>query len=334
MANRQIHTVIGFISAVLLAATLGLGAQRTLAANFGIHGDNTVVDQGGRSLTGHQPFKRIVSLYGGHTENLFSLGLDKEIIGVSRHETYPPRALNKPVFSYREDPERFLAVQPDLVLIRPMIDRGYPQFVSMLEKNGVAVVSLQPGNIKEMYTYWEILGLLSGKRRQAGSMTARFKAAAADFSLLTTGRVAKKRVYFEAIHSKMKTFTPDSMAVFALETAGGINIAADAEAVRNTNIAYYGKERLLSHGREIDVYLAQSGAMNKPTKALIKAEPGFMTIKAVAAGEIYLIDEQIVSRPTMRLLDGIYRIGNILYPAEFNETALKILNRARKGGRH
>ena len=334
MTTRQTHTVIGFISAVLLLATPGFGVQGTLAANFGIHGDNKVVDQGGRSLTVHRPFKRIVSLYGGHTENLFSLGLDKEVIGVSRHETYPPRALKKPMFSYREDPERFLAVQPDLVLIRPMIDRGYPQFVSMLEKNGVAVVSLQPGNIEEMYTYWEILGLLSGKRRQAGSMTAQFKAAAAEFSSLTTGRVAKKRVYFEAIHSKMKTFAPDSMAVFALETAGGINIAADAEAVRNTNIAYYGKERLLSRGREIDVYLAQSGAMNKPTKALIKTEPGFMTIKAVAAGEIFLIDEQIVSRPTMRLLEGIYRIGSILYPAEFNETALKILNRARKGGHH
>ena len=334
MTTRQIHTVIGFITAVLAVATFSHSAQVTLAADFGIHGGNTVVDQGRRSLTVHQPFKRIVSLYGGHTENLFSLGLDSEVIGVSRHETYPPRALNKPVFSYREDPERFLAVRPDLVLIRPMIDSGYPQFVSMLEKNGIAVVSLQPGNIEEMYTYWEILGLLSGKRRQAGSMMARFKAATAEFSSLTTGRVAKKRVYFEAIHSKMKTFTPDSMAVFALETAGGINIAADAEAVRNTNIAYYGKERLLSRGREIDVYLAQSGAMNKPTKALIKTEPGFMTIKAVAAGEIYLIDEQIVSRPTMRLLDGIYRIGNILYPAEFNETALKILNRARKGGRH
>ena len=334
MANRQIHTVSGLILAVLAVATLGHGAQRALAADFGIHGSNTIVDQGGRSLTVHNPFKRIVSLYGGHTENLFSLGLDSEVIGVSRHETYPPRALDKPVFSYREDPERFLAVRPDLVLIRPMIDRGYPQFVSMLEKNGIAVVSLQPGSIEEMYTYWEILGLLSGRRQQAGNMMARFRAATAEFSLLTTGKVVKKRVYFEAIHTKMKTFTPDSMAIFALETAGGTNIAADAQAVRNTNIAYYGKERLLARGLDIDVYLAQSGAMNKPTKALIINEPGFKTIKAVAAGEVYLIDEQIVSRPTMRLLDGIYRIGNILYPAEFNETALNILNRAKKGGRH
>ena len=332
MINTKMHTVISLLLAAGIMAAFSLGDSVIPAAGFRIEGDNTVVDQGGRSLTVHQPFKRIVSLYGGHTENLFSLGLDSEIIGVSRHETYPPRALEKQTFSYREDPERFLAVRPDLVLIRPMIDRGYPQFVSMLENNGVAVISLQPGSVEEMYTYWNILGLLAGKQQQAGDMIAQFKAAAAEFRALTTGRVVKKRVYFEAIHSKMKTFTPDSMAVFVLEVAGGLNIAADADQVRNTNIAYYGKERLLSHGREIDVYLAQSGAMNKPTKDLIINEPGFRSIKAVAAGEIYLIDEQIVSRPTMRLLDGIYLIGNILYPADFDGAALTILNRAKKGG--
>ncbi len=332
MSNRQVHTVTVFLLVALIAVALSPGTHTGLAADFRIEDGNTVVDQGGRSLTVREPFKRIISLYGGHTENLFSLGLNSEIIGVSRHENYPPQALKKPVFSYREDPERFLAVRPDLVLIRPMIDRGYPQFVSMLENNGIAVMSLQPGNVEQMFTYWEILGLLGGKQQQAGEMIARFKAAVAEFRALTTGRVVKKGVYFEAIHSKMKTFTPDSMAVFVLEVAGGLNIAADADQVRNTNIAYYGKERLLSHGREIDVYLAQSGAMNKPTKDLIINEPGFRAIKAVAAGEIYLIDEQIVSRPTMRLLDGIYLIGNILYPANFDGAALTILNRAKKGG--
>ena len=334
MINRRINTLIRLLLAAGTVAAFSPGDSVILAAGFRIEGRNTVVDQGGRSLTVQEPFKRMISLYGGHTENLFSLGLDREVIGVSRHETYPPRALVKQVFSYREDPERFLAVRPDLVLIRPMIDRGYPQFVSMLEQNGIAVISLQPGNVEEIYTYWRILGLLTGRPQQASDMIARFKAATADFRSLTIGKVDRKRVYFEAIHGKMKTFTPDSMAVFALETAGGINIAADAEAIRNTNIAYYGKERLLSRGREIDVYLAQTGAMNKPTRELIMNEPGFKAIRAVAAGEIHFIDEQIVSRPTMRLLDGIYRIGNILYPADFDGTSLEILNRAQKGGRH
>ena len=317
MTNRPINTFISLSLALIFALVFSADIKESAAAASRVEDDNKIVDQAGRKLTVYKPFVRIISLYGAHTENLFNLGLDNEIIGVSRHETYPPQALQKPVFSYREDPEKFLAAGPDLVIIRPMIDRGYPQFVSMLEKNGIMIISLQPGNVEDMYIYWQILGLLSGKQQQAMKMIAQFKAAVSDFKFLTAARTTKKRVYFEAIHSKMKTFTADSMAVFALETAGGINIAMDANPVRNTNIAYYGKERILSHGREIDVYLAQSGAMNKPTMKLIMNEPGFKTIKAVAEGEIYFIDEHIVSRPTMRLLDGIYNIGKILYPTLF-----------------
>ena len=325
MSNKQIHTLISLLLPVILISVGCPGLNKAIGAPFRIEGHNVIIDQAGRKLTVDNPFKRIISLYGAHTENLFYLGLNDEIIGVSRHETYPPQALPKAVFSYREDPEKFFAIRPDLVIIRPMIDRGYPQFVSMLEKKGITIISLQPGNVEDMYVYWQILGLLSGKQQRAMKMISQFKAAISDFKLLTAAKTTKKRVYFEAIHSKMKTFSPDSMAVFALETAGGINIATEAKPVRNTNIAYYGKERILSHGRQIDVYLAQTGAMNRPTKKLIMNEPGFQTIKAVAEGEIYFIDENIVSRPTMRLLDGISHIGKILYPEDFSNNGRQSL---------
>jgi iron complex transport system substrate-binding protein len=295
-----------------------------------IEGKVAIVDQGGRRLTIEKPFERIISLYAAHTENLLYLGLFDKIIGVSRHDTYPPEALEIPQFSYHDDPEKFLAARPDLVIIRPMIDRGYPQFVSMLEKNGITIISLQPGTVEDMYTYWTILGILGGTQLRAATMISQFKAAVLEFRMLTDGHNSRKKVYFEAIHNKMKTFAPNSMAVFALETAGGINVAREAEPVRNTNIAYFGKERILSHSREIDVYLAQSGAMNRPTRALIMNEPGFKAIKAVANDQIHIVDEQIVSRPTFRLLSGIYEIGRILYPDIYDRNAHEILMKAKK----
>ena len=286
---------------------------------------NVVIDQSGRRIVVDKPYKRIISLYGAHTENLFSLGLDKEIIGVTRHETYPAQALTKPVFSYHDDPEKFLAARPDLVFVRPMIDRGYPQFVTRLEKSGIAVVSLQPATVSEMYAYWKILGVLTGRQTQASDMVSHFQNISSNLNAATSSLAVKKRVYFESIHSKMKTFSPDSMAIFALETAGGINVASDAKPVRNTNIAGYGKERILSRAKQIDVYLAQSGAMNRPTVAMIKNESGFNAIKAVYDDQIFIIDEQIVSRPTLRLLEGIYEIGKILYPDIFDTNRAKLL---------
>jgi len=301
------------------------------AERFKIQGPDGIIDQAGRRIGIKKPFGRVISLYGAHTENLFSLGLDSEIIGVSANEDFPPAARGKPVFSYHDDPEKFLAARPDLVLIRPMIDRGYPQFVTMLENAGITIVSLQPGTVDEIFVYWEILGMLTGKQQEARGLVTGFKRSAAEFGALTGSRsnARRKRVYFEAIHSKMKTFAPDSMAIFALETAGGINVAADAKSVRETNIAYYGKERILSKASQIDVYLAQFGSMNRSTVSMIKAEPGFELIKAVKGDQVYIVDERLVSRPTMRLLDGIYRIGKILYPEDFDREGAAILSRVK-----
>ena len=279
------------------------------------------IDRSGNKIVIEMPFKRIISLYGAHTENLFSLGLDEEIIGVSKNEAYPPRATTRPFFSYHDDAEKFIASHPDLVLIRPMIARGYANLVLKLQRAGITVVSLQPRTVDEMYSYWKKLGMLTGKEREAGEMIKEFKAGLKKVDLLVKGIPSsrKKKVYFEAIHSKMKTFSPSSIAIFALKTAGGINIAEDTQARRGTNIAAYGKEHILSHAKEIDVYLAQRGAMNHAKIRRIKEEGGFRAIKAVKQGNIYIIDEKIVSRPTMRLLDGIYEIGRILYPARFND---------------
>ena len=322
--HRKLSLILVLIIAVIGSASASPGLAN---GQFIIQSTNTIIDQAGLQIVIQEPFKRVISLYGAHTENLFSLGLFKEIIGVTRHDDFPPQAQGKPVFSYHDDPEKFLAARPDLILIRPMIDRGYPQFVAMLEKSGITIVSLQPGTIDEMFTYLAVLGILTDKKDHAKQLILKLKNSIVEFKNLTGSQINRKRVYFEAIHSKMKTFAPDSMAMFALESAGGINIAADADPVRNTNIAYYGKERILSRAREIDVYLAQYGAMNRPTVSLIKQEPGFHIIKAVATDQIYIVDEKIVSRPTMRLLEGIYTIGKYLYPEDFDDRALKILNR-------
>jgi iron complex transport system substrate-binding protein len=284
-----------------------------------IEQNHMVVDAAGRKIIVEKPFQRIISIYGAHTENLFALGLDKEIIGVSKNEVYPQKALEKNVFSYHDDPEKFLAATPDLVLIRPMIDRGYAQLIKRLEEFGITVVSLQPGTVEEMFVYWNILGQLSGKNEKAIEMIDYFKSNARFLKSLTNELLNKKNVYFESIHKRMKTFSKESMAIYALEAAGGINIAKDAMPSRNTNIAIYGKEKILSHAEQIDIYLSQYGAMNRPTKEMIKNASGFNIIKAIQTDQVYFIDENIVSRPTLRLLNGIYEIGRILYPDIFTK---------------
>ncbi len=281
-----------------------------------------IVDNHGRQIEIKTPFNRIISLYGAHTENLFSLGLGDEIIGVSVNDSFPAQARKKMKFSFHDDPEKFIANRPDLVLIRPMIDNGYPQFVQQLERYGITVVSLQPATIPQMYVYWLTLGRLSGKQDQARKMVSGFQKKIAHIQTLTQALPEKKKVYFQAIHTRMKTFTPGSMPIFALETAGGINVASDARASRNTNIAIYGKEQILEKASKIDVFLAQRGIMNPVHKEQIINEPGFKIIKAIKNKQVFLIDENIVSRPVPRLYEGIVTMGKLLYPDIFRQLTI------------
>ncbi len=276
-----------------------------------------LMDDKGREIHVEQPFQRIISLYGAHTENLFHLGLGPEIIGVSVNDRFPAHVQEKPRFSFHDDAEKFVAARPDLVLIRPMIDNGYPALVRQLERYHITVVSLQPADVTGMFDYWRALGRLTGRLDTAEQMVAVFQKKTGFIESRLPPVPDRKKVYFEAIHSRMKTFTPGSMAIFALETAGGINVAADAPASRNTNIANYSKEKILAKAHEIDVFLAQKGIMNPVSLDQIFNEPGFHIVKAVKNRHVYLIDEHIVSRPVPRLFEGIMTIGKLLYPDIF-----------------
>lgn len=277
---------------------------------------STVIDSSGQTLQIAKPFTRIISLYSAHTENLCSLGAETSLVGIGTGDDYPPQILDRPNFSYREDPEKFIAAQPDLVLVRPMIERSYPEFINKLRQAGITVVSLQPNTIEEIFAYWRTLGTLTGREQQAEEMVAGFTARLTKVQerLQNVSPDRRPKVYFQSIHSKMKTFAQDSIAIYVLEQAGGINLAADAEQVRETNIAAYGKERLLSRGGEIDIFLAQQGKMNPVEEKTIREEPGFQAIKAVREGKILLIAEALVSRPTLRILDGIEQLNGAFFP--------------------
>ena len=297
------------LAAVLFFVLLPLFIQQCAGAT-------ELTDQSGKTIHFDHPFTRIISLYGAHTENLAALGLDKEIIGRTGDDDYPPAITAKPEFSDLDNPEKFISARPDLILVRPMLENRHPELFAALEKAGITIVSLQPTDISQMYAYWLDLGKLTGRTKEAEAMIETFKSGLArihdKFKDIPENK--RPRVYFESIHEMMRTFSPQSISLFSLKSAGGINIATDAVPRHSTNIADYGKERILSHAGDIDIFLAQTGRMNRVDKMMILEEPGFEAIKAVKDGKVYLIDEKEISRPTMRLLLGIRKLNEMLYP--------------------
>lgn len=259
------------------------------------------------------PFQRIVSLWPAHTANLVELGLDREILAVAADDPLPGK---RPRIACDGDPARVIALKPDLVLIRPQISRDCPALVRALEQRNIRVLSLQPAKASQLFAYWEALGKLTGREREARTMIETFsrKLATITADVRQIPKEKRKRVYFEAAHRPLHTFAPASLAMFVLESAGGVNVAADAERVRETPLAAYGRERLLAKADQIDLYLAQSGRTNPVSVDDILREPGFKAIPAVRKRQIFLVDEELIAQSTMALIQTIGFVKSLLYP--------------------
>lgn len=284
-------------------------------------GSIKIVDDLGKPITMKEPARRIISLYSAHTENLFALGLDEEIIGVGRKDSYPPQVISKDVFDYRSDPEKVIAVDPDLVLIRPFIEKSAPDFVKVLEDAGINVVCLYPDKFDDFIPYINNLAKLTGQEEEAKLLIQDFVDKLNEVEKNTQNIAVKKRVFFESTEKDYRTITGDCMAANAIRIAGGINVATDARPIRvGSSIASYGAERILDRADGIDVYVAQKGAMNAGvTSQGIKNRPGFDTIKAVRENNIYCIDEKLVSSPTFRFATGVTELARYFYPEVFDD---------------
>jgi len=281
-------------------------------------------DDLGKKVRMEKPAERIISLYSAHTENLFTLGLDKEIIGVSKSDAYPPAVKEKEIFDYRSDPEKVIAVNPDLVLIRPHIQKSAPDFVEALENAHINVVALYPETYKEFAPYINKLALLTGKEAVAEELIKKFEEDLNNIHEVTSEIEPKVQVYFESTENQYRTITNDSTPAHAIELAGGINVASDAEPIREgSSIAAYGAERILEKADKIDVYVAQRGTMNAGGNPhSISIRPGFNAIKALKENRIYNIDEKLISSPTFRFVKGVKEMGRMFYPEIFDDLSV------------
>ena len=261
--------------------------------------------------------RRIISLYAAHTEVLLRLGARDNLVGVSEQETYrgPETAYWQPrTFSPRDDVEKFLAARPDLVLVRPMHLASNRRLVAALRRAGVEVLARQVLTSAELYSYWRDLGALVGRADEAEKMIADFDRQVSAYQRAADRRpeAEKPGVFLEAIHSQVKTFTPDSLPVWLVELAGGRNVAADAKPqAAGLIIADYGPERLLAKAGEVDLFISQDGPMNRAGLKQIQARGLYRPLAAFKTGRVHKIPEAILARPSPALLEGLRELARL-----------------------
>ncbi|WP_303296130.1 ABC transporter substrate-binding protein [Pyramidobacter piscolens] len=243
-------------------------------------------------------YERIVSLYPGHTDNIVALGGQSRLVGLSKSND-PSRLPELPRFALNVGAEALLALKPDLVLTRTLVEKQNPELRGVLERAGVPVMLVDPPSWDGFVAYLRALAPLIGVAPQAAE--AQFAQACDEIRQTAAARRGGRpapSVFVEATAKELHTCAPDSWAAHLLELAGGRNAAADAEPLRRGSaVAPWGVERvmkLLAGG--LDVYLIQHGPMNRASLDEVKARPWAKTLVPV---KIAQIPEYWLSRPSL-----------------------------------
>ena len=296
----------------LLIALLNACAPQTAPTTAPAEQSMTYTDSLGRTVTLETPPQRVVSLAPSNTEILFAVGAGSQVVGRDEFSDYPAEAASIESIggSFGEyNAEAILALEPDLVLAAEI---NPPELVQQLEDLGLTVYYLgNPTTLEEMYTNLETVAGLTGHdvTELVDSLKARVAAVDEKIAPLSS----RIPVFYEidaTDPTKPWTYGPGTFGDLLIVRAGGYNIGS----IASDPYPQISIEQVVAANPSI-IILGDS--MWGSTAEAVAERPGWDTLKAVVDGKIFPFDDNLVSRPGPRLIDGLEALARLLHPEVF-----------------
>jgi len=308
---RTVRTGIAVWTALLLVALTALtgcsgGAEPDETASPGAAFPVTVTDDVGREVTIAARPARIVSLAPANTEIVAELGALDRLVGVTTYCDYPAEVadIEKVGDFIGPNLEAIAALDPDVVLLTTGVQA---EVVGQLEALGASVVVIDPQDIDGVRRAIEMVGDVIGEPEAAADTVASIELQVEDIGERVEG--APVRCFLEIAQDPLFTVGAGTLLNDLIEHAGGENVVTEQGYVA------YSVEQLVQ--ADPDVYLATLGSMSDP--ADLAGRPGYAALTAVKEGRVYVLEDNLVSRPGPRVVEGIRQIAAALHPDVFEE---------------
>lgn len=268
----------------------------------------------GRSIELAQPAQRIISIAPSNTEILFALGAGNQVVGREEMSDFPAAA--KDVTSIgsvfqKINTEAIVALKPDLVLAAEI---NSPEQVKALEDLKLNVYYLpNPKTFDELYTNLETVGALTGRSAEAAKLNEALKARYdAVIKTLSAAKDAPTVFYEIDATDPTKPYTsgPGTFIDLVIGLAAGKNIGAELKGA----FAQISSEELVKQNPNIIVL---GDALYGVTADSVAQRPGWSALSAVKDKQVFPFDDNLISRPGPRLIDGLEQMAKLLHPELF-----------------
>jgi len=300
------------LSIVLLVALTGCGVAGDSAqqqpgepANSGIVFPITLEDDAGREVVIESEPRRIVSLAPSNTEIVYALGLIDRLVGVTTFCDYPSEVaeIGRVGDFIQPNIEAITAASPDLILATTGVQADV---IEQLEGTGAAVLAVDPKSLEDLFGSIRVVGQATAKPDVAEEVVAGMQAELEEISAAVADR-ERVRVFIEIAQNPLFTAGSGTLINDLINAAGGENVVTQAGYVG------YSPEQLVTD--DPTVYLATKGSMSDP--ADLERRPGFSGLSAVKNDRVYILEDNLVSRPGPRVIQGVRMIAENLHPAAF-----------------
>ena len=272
----------------------------------------TLIDGLGRSIVMNEAAKRVVSLAPSNTEILYAVGAAEQVIGRDEFSDYPEEANALPSVggSMGEySVETIVSLKPDLVLAAEI---NSPELVKQLEDLGLTVYYLKnPTSFEELYVNLEIVAQLTGEDPTKLTDSLKARVDAVDEKIMPLS--ARPEVFYEidaTDAAKPYTYGPGTFGNLLIARAGGTNIG-------NELTDPYPQISLEQIVVSNPSFILLGDSMWGVTAEAVASRPGWETIEAVKSDQIFPIDDNLISRPGPRLVDGLEQLAKLLHPGVF-----------------
>ena len=271
----------------------------------------TLTDSRGQEVRVPREVKRIVSLAPSNTEILFALELGDRVVGVTEFCDYPQEAKGiEKVGGFMDvSVEKIVSLSPDLVLTI----EGTPEVVAKLEEVGIAVLVLQPTDLESIYHTIELVGQAAGAEEAAQALIRLMRGKVEAITAKVESVEEHPKVFYEldaTDPAKPYTAGPDTWHDQFIRLAGGVNIAGTVDA----QWVQFSAEEIISQDPEI---ILLGDANFGVTAEDVAQRPGWEVLTAVRNGAVYPIDDNLISRPGPRVVEGIEALVRIIHPELF-----------------
>lgn len=269
-------------------------------------------DEVGRNVKIPNAPKRIVSMAPSLTEILFTLGLREEIVGVTDFCDYPEAALTKQRIGGFVNPsiEKIVSLKPSLILgikdgnrldtVRRLSDLGFSVYV--VDPTGFDGVVKTIGNIGEVV-----------RRREKAAEIVRKITRKKEVVVRLTQSLPRPRVFFQVGYYPIVTAGRGSLGDDLIRLAGGRSISENESG----SYPVYSVETILSKAPE--VIILSSMDSKRDYLNLMKMWQSWKELPAVKMNAIYVIDSNLVDRPTPRIVEGLETLAKMIHPEAFGE---------------